>query len=244
MFADRHQDKNKVHLDQSRQLNVNIDFAPQDIATFLYETEIPSAKIKKSIDTAVKDCIKILSPSIIYRWAKVDHIHRSFIHIICSPDKKRLALNLGQSVKILTHANEVLLAVWTIGPDLDKKIDDLHSSGKILEAYLYDNVGLFALSKTWQQVKHLAECRAVKKQWGASSMLSPGSVQGWDMKEQHILCSILEIEKFGIQINNKSVLIPFRSTAGLLGIGPGYDTKKVGSMCTACLKNKTCYNKS
>ncbi len=75
---------------------------------------------------------------------------------------------------------------------------------------------------------------------GVSPFLSPGSVHGWELEEQSKLCSLLPIERINVIIKNDTVLFPLKSITALIGIGPGYDSNKVGSTCDVCSKKNKC----
>jgi hypothetical protein len=228
----------------AKQIDIDINFTTQEVLASLYRTRPYPSKAAKEIKQAVNEAKAFLAPAIVYSWVDVISVGKKYVHLTCPEKKTTLKLCMGCHTQLLKNARIGLVAVWTIGADLDQKINYLNHHGKFFEAYLYDAIGLVALSKTFDAVKYMAEYKAKTKKWGVSPMLSPGSLSEWPLEEQTLLCSILELEKFKMEINNQNVLTPFKSVSGLIGIGPGFDSKIVGSMCRVCASNKTCCKKN
>ncbi len=223
---------------------VLINIAPREVLASAYGTRPYSSKTAKEVEQTVDEISPLLTPSMIYNWVNVISAGKNEVRLACPENETKLTLCLGRHTHLLKNARVCLIAVWTIGPALDHKINNLNLEENAFKSFLYNSIGLVALAKTYDAVKDMAECRARKKNWGISPLLSPGSLDDWHLEEQNKLCSILELEKFNITINNHSVLVPFKSASGLLGIGPGYDTEAAGSMCRLCTKNKTCPQKN
>ena len=135
----------------------------------------------------------------------------------------------------------VLVGVTTIGPQLDAQARRLHQAGKALPAYLLDCVGVIALGQAGQALRRMAEKRAAKRGWGVGPSLGPGTLAGWDLQEQSVLCAGLDLDAIGVHLNESNVLVPFKSASGLVGLGPDYLSRKVGSVCRFCMLSKSCW---
>lgn len=208
-----------------------------------------SSKLKTSnnskdiIKTAEKTLDKIhgkWKPSAIFQWFdfefKENERHGRIIH----QTKDALDLKLGCAASFLKPAKKVMVSVYTIGDILDQEASSTSSNGNFLEAYIIDLIGLIALEKTADIIKKKVENQAGECGWGVSPFLSPGSVHGWEIEEQLKLCRLIPIEKIGVSITDHSVLIPFKSIAALIGIGPDYPSQTVGSTCDVCSKKENC----
>lgn len=76
---------------------------------------------------------------------------------------------------------------------------------------------------------------------GRGPFLSPGSVHGWDLIDQAVLCSLLPLQEIDVQVGKKNgVLQPFNTVSSLIGIGLGYTAATVGSTCQICSNNERC----
>lgn len=218
---------------------VKIDFTPVRVLSSLYGARPYNEKTANEVAQAVSDVLSLIEPVIIYQLADVINVKDSQVRLSYGKDKEAI-IHPGQSAGILKTARKALIAVWTISSGINEKIDEFNRLGDVFKAWIYDAAGLVALDRTYQAVKDVAMSEAREKGWGISPLLSPGSVEGWRLEEQQILCNILEAERFGIKLTPASVLIPFKSASGVLGVGPGYDKAHQGSMCLLCARNKTC----
>jgi hypothetical protein len=149
-------------------------------------------------------------------------------------------LNLGSSSRFLESARQALAAVYTAGGELEAAGQAASAGGRLLESYLIDLIGLIVLDKTGLLVREAVEGRAREKGWGAGPFLSPGSVLGWELEDQAILCSTLQLGEIGVTMGPEGILMPFKSLSCLLPIGPGYDRCTVGSTCEVCSRNQDC----
>ncbi len=89
----------------------------------------------------------------------------------------------------------------------------------------------------------LAEETAAGLGWGVSPSLSPGSLVGWSQRGQRDLCALLQLDDIGVRLNEYCVLEPHKSASGLIGLGPGYESARVGSVCKYCALQKTCWRR-
>ena len=173
-----------------------------------------------------------------------------------------LALTVGPKADLLAPAQQLLVAVYTIGPALEARVGDLTRAGEPLLSYLLDCAGVTALGVVGERVHCLAEELAVERGWprgiglatpqqasrfliprgwGVSPALSPGSLVGWTLQGQQELCSLLPIAEIGVWLNEYCVLEPHKSVSVVIGMGPGYESHKVGSVCRYCALRDSCW---
>jgi hypothetical protein len=152
-------------------------------------------------------------------------------------------LQIGPKAHLLQEAQEILVCVGTLGPALETEVHQLQAAGDNLKSYLLDSAGVVALGAVGEALRCLAEEVAVEKGWGVSAALSPGSLVGWPLKGQKDLCALLPLDQIGVRLNGHHVLEPHKSFSSLIGIGPGYDSTKVGSVCKYCALKNTCWRR-
>jgi hypothetical protein len=152
-----------------------------------------------------------------------------------------LALTVGPRADLLAPAQRLLVAVYTIGPALEARVGDLTRAGEPLLSYLLDCAGVTALGVVGERVRCLAEELAVERGWGVSPALSPGSLVGWTLQGQQELCSLLPIAEIGVRLNEYCVLEPHKSVSVVIGMGPGYESHEVGSVCRYCALRDSCW---
>jgi len=159
------------------------------------------------------------------------------------PDGAEAVLHLGPKADLLAPAELVQVSVNTVGPGLDRLVREIQAGGDSLKAYLLDSVGVLALAQAGAAVTRLAEAEAADRGWGVGRRLSPGSLIGWPLTGQRELCALLPLEGIGVQLNQSCVLIPFKSGSAVIGLGPGYQSRRVGSVCRWCVHASTCWRR-
>jgi hypothetical protein len=162
---------------------------------------------------------------------------------ISSPEGAHGILHVGPKADLLSDAQQLLIGVGTIGPALEERVQELQASGESLKSYLLDTAGVLALGTVGEALRCLAEEDASQRGWGVSAALSPGSLVGWPLRGQRELCALLPLEEIGVRLNEHTVLEPFKSFSVAVGLGPGYETKKVGSVCKYCALKNTCWRR-
>jgi hypothetical protein len=76
-----------------------------------------------------------------------------------------------------------------------------------------------------------------------SAALSPGSLVGWPLAGQRELCALLPLTDIGVRLNAHCVLEPHKSASVVIGLGPGYASHEVGSVCRYCSLADTCWRR-
>lgn len=195
--------------------------------------------MEETLDQNLVAARKIWCPKVVCRWLDITDTTEETI-TLARPTEGEFVLETGFSTQFLAGAKQALVAVYTLGDELEDYVMSLSSKGDYLGAYLTDIIGLVALDKAGQKVRSLAEERAETLGWGVSPFLSPGSVHGWELTGQDPLCSVLPMETIGVELRKDSILSPFKSLSCLIAVGPDYSSRTVGSTCEVCSRRDTC----
>lgn len=183
-------------------------------------------------------------PVALYDWFEVDAIEGERVALSsASQGGQQGTLRIGPKADLLLGAERVLVSVVTIGPELERRVHELQAAGEGLKSYLLDSAGVVALGAVSEAVRCLIEEAAADHEWGVSPSLSPGSLVGWPLVGQRELCALLPLDAIGVQLNSHCVLVPHKSASGLIGLGPGYEASKVGSVCKYCSLRNTCWRR-
>ena len=154
--------------------------------------------------------------------------------------------DLPPSEQLLTIAVIVFgisAAVYTIGPALERQVHGLETAGETLLAYMLDTVGVLALGAVGEALRDRVENLASELGWGVSPALSPGSLVGWPLTGQRELCALLQLERIGVCLNSYCVLEPHKSVSMVIGLGSGYESNHVGSVCRYCSLAASCWRR-
>jgi hypothetical protein len=154
-----------------------------------------------------------------------------------------ISLTVGPKADLLAPAKRLLVTVYTIGPVLETRASELYKAGEPLLSYMLDCVGVMALGMVGDRLHHLAEERAAGRDWGVSPALSPGGLVGWPVQGQRELCALLPLADIGVRLNQYCVLEPHKSVSMVIGLGPGYESHEVGSVCDYCALRNTCWRR-
>jgi uncharacterized membrane protein YgdD (TMEM256/DUF423 family) len=152
-------------------------------------------------------------------------------------------LAVGPKVDLLAPAERVMAAVYTIGPALERQVHELEAAGETLLAYMLDTVGVLALGAVGEALRDRVEKQALELGWGVGPALSPGSLVGWPLTGQRELCAVLPLERIGVYLNSYCVLEPHKSVSMVIGLGSGYASNHVGSVCRYCSLAGSCWRR-
>jgi hypothetical protein len=136
----------------------------------------------------------------------------------------------------LAGAEQVVLAVCTIGPELEKLASSWMDEKPLLGLAL-DGLGNAAVEKVAQQVcAHLAE-QAQAKGLQASTPLSPGEPD-WSVEVgQPQIFALLDPSKAGITLTSGGMMVPKKSISFVIGVGPEMAQTDA---CEVCSLKETC----
>ena len=191
-------------------------------------------EVKVLAQWAIDEAQRLAAPAIVYEWFPVHAVEGGTAQI------GDALLHLGPHADLLAFACEALVSVCTIGKALEERVQTLLAEGRLFEGYLLDTAGVIALGVSGEPLRCVVEEEAVRRGWGVSPALSPGSLPGWTINEQRTLCELLDLSAIGVAITDAGILSPQKSGAGLVGIGPDYAAKRIGSTCHLCRIRNTC----
>ena len=83
-----------------------------------------------------------------------------------SERKDKRYLTVGPRVDLLAPARLVMVAVYTIGPAVEKRVSELHAVGEDLLAFMLDSVGVLALGAIGEALRD-----RVEKRWPSPTTL-------------------------------------------------------------------------
>ena len=221
--------------------DVPITLTPEQIIVGSKDRPV-RASLLRDAEQAIALGQTLWQPQAVYDWFEVRAVEGEQV-ILSSSAGTESALQVGPKADLLAPARRALASVATIGPALEEKVHELQAAGESLASYMLECAGVVALGSVGEALRRLVEGAAAERGWGVSPSLSPGSLAGWSLRDQRALCALLPLEQIGVHLNGHSVLEPHKSASGLIGLGPGYETTRVGSVCKYCALNKTCWRR-
>ncbi len=183
---------------------------------------------------ALREAGLLIRPALTYEWFPVSRGVGDRVTV------GGVTLHLGRHAQLLDRAVEALAGVATIGPLLEEKARALGQQGRTLEAYVLGEAGIFAVGVLAKRLHRIAEEEAARRGWGVSAELAPGQLAGWDVREQVLLCDLLDLATIGVAVTETGLLVPEKSVSLLVGVGPEYEASKVESPCRYCARAGEC----
>ncbi len=198
----------------------------------------PGKKTVELAEAAVDWAAHLMEPAYTFKRLPVKHCSSTAVNV------GNMQFNLGLYAKLLNPAVEAIVYLTTIGETFDQKVDELNKAGKYAEAYWLNCAGILALHTVFKRVRDITERMAKAAGYGVGLDISPGTLIGWPLAEQKKLCSLLDSKSLGITITETAILVPYKSSSGLIGIGPGYSSDKVRPSCKYCTSAENCWMSS
>jgi hypothetical protein len=216
---------------------------PEEVVASRGQRRINSALLKDA-EEAIALGHTLWKPMAVYDWFDVRAIEGGEVHL-STPGQAgfKATLRVGPKADLLDDARRVLVSVGTIGPELEQRVHELQEAGEGLKSYMLDSAGVVGLGAVGEALRCLAEETATREGWGVSAALSPGSLVGWELAGQRALCALLPLDSIGVRLNGYCVLEPHKSFSVVIGAGPGYSSRHVGSVCKFCALKDSCWRR-
>ncbi|MGD8398071.1 MAG: hypothetical protein PVG11_04385 [Anaerolineae bacterium] len=204
----------------------------------------PRPELVRQAEEAIALGEDLWQPAAVYDWFDVQGPAGEEVRL--TPHNGRSAgavLRVGPKAELLDGAERALVAVGSIGPALEKRVGELQAAGELVLSYLLDSAGVVALGAAGEALRCLAEEAATGAGWGVGAALAPGSLVGWPLYGQREVCGLLPLADIGVHLNSHCVLEPHKSFSVVIGVGPGYQARHVGSVCKFCALQDTCWRR-
>lgn len=177
--------------------------------------------------------VRHLAPVLLYRRIPVT----GFRH-------NRLELAGGKRIKgdvlaeHLAAADEVIVAVYTVGPALDQRLAETMRE-RLPYALALDALGTAAVDELGRQVQALFKGMAEAEGKHASMCYSPGML-GWTLEEgQPQIFGLLDAARIGVDVAETGRMTPRKTVSAVFGLGSRLSEENV-SPCEFCAVQENC----
>ena len=131
----------------------------------------PGPVVVAAAQQAVEMALTLYTPAAVYVKLDVHGLDGEGVRVSSPDQAEEQMLRIGPHVDLLAPATELLAAVYTIGSDLEKRVDQLNRSGQTLVAYWLDCAGVMAVGAVGDALRCVAEENADEHGWGVSPAL-------------------------------------------------------------------------
>lgn len=200
-------------------LVANVPFQIEQRA-ILRELRIPKAKsfedlhdpkLEAELKRAVDIACTLISGKGVYRTFPIEAKDRERIRLVGLED----ALESLSLAKVLEHAEFVSVLVATIGPSLDRMVEELTQAEPAL-AYLLDRIGGWMADYMAGKIDERIEAEAKRAGFGRTMRYSPG-YGDFPLSYQPLLLEKVEGWRVGVALTEGFMLVPQKSVTALIG---------------------------
>jgi len=177
---------------------------------------------------------QLLKPSVLY-----DHF---VLHEV-----REQSVVLGEGTVFRGHlladrfglAEEVTLALCTVGGDLDDRVSEYRDAGDEVRAVLLDGIGTAAIGELGEMAQALISDEAQERGWQASAPFHPGQLD-WPLEDHGVFFRLLPAEKLGLKLDHNHLIIPSKSVSLAIGLGEEMLPLAMERACKHCPLRDEC----
>ncbi len=191
-----------------------------------------SPGILKMAEDVLDDAHALLAPAAMYTVVDVDEFRPGRVTLAGG------AVFEGALVaRALAGATQVALAVCTIGPALEQRMDELFAAGDILQAIALDGAGTAAIGQVSQMVVNRVRGEVAERGLHRGMRASPGQ-EGWPIWQQRVLFDLVPAGEIGVCLTDSCLMMPQKSVSFVIGMGP--EMRPDAVTCDFCSKRERC----
>lgn len=214
-----------------------------DIAYF---REYLGPRLAKKLDdpegrTVLEEIVEIfqalVNPSIVWDRFQIAVIEENNVLL-----RVETAIGNTTFVEAIRGAEEIVLAVCSVGGELERKAKELMSGGTMFSGILLDAAASWAVDdlrcRFYREMQNRLEA---DEQYRCSSYLSPGE-SFWGIEDQRVIFHLLgdELDECGLSLTESNMMVPFKSLSMAFGIGPNKMGSEGDNNCAVCTMRDTC----
>jgi len=145
----------------------------------------------------------------------------------------------GPVVPVVGGAEELIVAVCTVGPAADRLIERAQRAKQLFKALVLNDVAAWAVDMVRQQLCRCFEEEAMEQGYHISAPLSPGE-SVWSVQDQAVIFSLLDAAQIGVSLSPSMVMSPIKSLSLILGVGSRPVGVEGASNCDFCTIKERC----
>jgi hypothetical protein len=169
-------------------------------------------RVLDEIEDVERVAPSLLEPACVYRTMTNDEFFHS--HYVC-------------------HISAIVICLVTIGPKLEKKVDELKKAGDLSRALILDSYGSAAAEAAADVAEKMIQTMVGESGHKCSRRFSPG-YSGWNVAEQKWLYAAVDGGALGVELTEGSMLVPRKSITFAVTIGDQPVDMRDMDVCEYC----------
>jgi len=173
----------------------------------------------KMVNNYINEYHGIFEPRYRYEFFEILQCNQEWHSIQISPDPDTTLTGLG-IFNLLSKSNYACLFAISIGEYIEQTLTQMLSDN-FLQAYILAGMTSAMVEGTLEHLRNVIKAEAKTLNCQMLYRYSPGYAH-WNIKEQIIICDLLQSDSIGIQINDSCFLSPQYSITGAIGLKEEY----------------------
>ncbi|HLG08673.1 MAG TPA: hypothetical protein VI409_08410 [Gaiellaceae bacterium] len=169
--------------------------------------------LRRRLATVLEDLEAVAAPAACYEAYSIERILHERLELAGGA-----RIGCGPLTSVIAGAEELYVAVCTLGSGLDERIRAHRAAGRYVEMLLLDELGSWAVDQVRTQLYERVQADVAQRGWHLSSPLSPGE-SAWPIREQRIIFKLLETAKIDVTLGAGDLMRPLKSLSLAFGAG-------------------------
>jgi hypothetical protein len=193
-------------------------------------------EIDRLIDEALqdKDVMKLIRPALAYAVHTIHRMERDNCYL-----EGGVLLHCEIIPRVFARAEALVVAVATIGPELEANVRECFKQGKRLRGLILNAMGTSIMENLTFAIQDIINTEAASRGYTASSPVSPGGVN-WPITGQFTLFQLAPADKIGVYLTETAMMVPRISTSMAMGLGKNMPTWSAAERCDVCSNGRDC----
>lgn len=178
------------------------------------------------------------------QWIKPKAIWREVD--ITGVEEHKLLLEEGKVLtspvltKVAGTAEKLVIFSVTIGEGIEERLTHYRNEGKVFDSFALDATGTAYLTKIIYTVQRHLEQIYHTMDIKTTFPLGPGHSYWKDLADLQVLFHFLQPERINLKLNSSNLIIPRKSVALVIGVGPNIPDTEGKTHCHFCHLQTTC----
>jgi hypothetical protein len=213
-----------------------IDISKEKITQHFGYSSSPPKKLEKATEEMLNRAKDLFSPRGVYVLRRIIHFPEKVVLI---PD--RITFNTVRISHYLTCCDEIAVYLVTIGDDLEEEVSKLMVKGDFLSGLILDAIGSEATERAADCLQELIKSSQKERRGVTPLRFGPGYCD-WRLSDQSSIFKAINSLSLnlGVKLTKNYMMIPRKSTSGIIGVGDAENIMSQPTPCQLCTKKDYC----
>ena len=169
--------------------------------------------LQRRLATVLEDIEDIAAPAACYEAFPIERTLHERLELVGGT-----RIGCDPLASVVAGADELYVAVCTLGGAIDERIRTYRDEGRYLEMLLLDELGSAAVDQVRTQLYGQVQAELAERDRHLSSPLSPGE-SAWPIREQRIIFRLLDPARIDVTLGAGDLMHPLKSLSLVFGAG-------------------------